>query len=141
MSGSPLRHSAEDTQARDAAIGVNVETRMRDFARVQQFFFVDVTGIRLQLRPRQNFFPGKRGERAWINEIARGGAYFKRAAFREIAFEMGSVDFNSADISRGAETHDAPVMAGPSAAARFPAVMHSGRAARKDQIIARAEKH
>src|ERR1700676_412826 len=126
MSGNPLRRSSKNTQRRNAAIGINVETRMRDFARLQQLFFVDVPGIRLQLRPRQNFFPGKRAERAWINEIARGGAYFKRAAFREIAFEMGSVDFNSADISRGAETHDAPVMPGPAAAARFPAVMHSG---------------
>src|ERR1700688_2890232 len=141
MLQGPLRQSSKDTQPRNAAIGINVKARVRDFTRVQQLFFVRVPGIRLQLRPRQYFLPGKGAERAWIDEVARRGAYFERTAFRKIAFEMGSIDFDAADVSRRAQTHDTPIMSGPAAAARFPAVMHPGRAARENQIVARAEKH
>src|SRR5579863_7959358 len=115
MSGNPPRQSSKNTQPGNAAIGVNVKTRVRGFARVQQLFFVNVPGIRLQLCSRQYFFPGKGAKRAWIDEVARRGAYFKRAAFREIAFEMGCIDFDAADFSRRAQTHDAPIMSGPAA--------------------------
>src|ERR1700722_20734409 len=98
-------------------------------------------GIRLQLAPRQNFLPGEGAKRACIDELARRGANFERAAFRVIPFEMGSIDFDAADISGSSETQDAPVMSRPAAAARFPTVMHPGRAAWPNQVVPRAKVH
>src|SRR5579862_3816994 len=141
MLGSPLRQSSEDAQPGHAPVGVNVKPRMRHFARIQQFLFEDVSRVRLQLRPRQYFLPGECAQSVRIDEAARRRTYFERTAFWKIAFEMGRVDLDARDFSRRAEANDAPIVPGPAATAGFPAVMHSGRTAGEDQVVARTKKH
>ncbi len=54
---------------------------------------------------------------------------------------MRGVDFDAAECSGDSEAHDVPVVPGSAAAARLPTAAHVVRAAREQEVVARAEEH
>ena len=116
---------APDSQAADASIGIDAEAHASGRGE-HDFFFEDVQRMRAKRSAAQNF------------NAAFG---FKLAAFGEIAFEVQRVDFDALDHAVGSQLDKAPVVMLAAAAAGFPTIVHAGRAAGKNQIVARAVKH
>ena len=128
---------AEQTQAPDAAVGIDVEPHVRDVADAPQLVFEDVPRVRLERRARQELSPlaTRRGRASFA------GRALEAAGARRVALEVARVDFDPPNRARGPEPDDRPVVPRPAPPLRLPAVAHVRRVARHDQVVARAEEH
>src|ERR1700687_2029657 len=137
----PSRQCPQDTQPRDTPVRINMKTRVRHFPCIQNFFLEYMQGVCLQFCPRQNLPPSESGKRARIRDVTRGVTNFKRTVLRKISLEVRRIDFDAANFACRAKPNDAPVVARTAASARLPAVMHSRRSARQNQVVAPAKEH
>src|SRR5207248_1246592 len=136
--GPGLSRPAEEAQARDAAVRVDVEADVRRVADRIQLLLEPVPRVRLQRHPRQQLAP-----RGALAEDRRrlAAARLEAARPRRVPLEMTRVDLVATDGPLGAEPDDRPVVAGTAPPLRLPPVAHLRSVARHDQVVPRPEEH
>src|ERR1700722_14261195 len=105
--------NAPNPQATDASIGKNEESNAGRGGQ-QELFFENVQRMRAQGGAAENF---------------DGVFRFVFAALRKISLKVQRIDFEALDDAVGCQIDDTPVIMFTAAAARFPSVVHSRRAA------------
>src|SRR5438132_16395 len=106
---------AEEAQARDAAVGKDVEPHVRDALDRGHFVLERVERIGSQRRARDELAPLDVGRlKASRSSLARRSADGAKAARVEaagagrVAFEVFGVDFDASNRSRSRKTYDRP---------------------------------
>src|SRR5262245_15626275 len=127
-----LTRPAEEAQASDAAIRVDVQPDVRDVADRADFVLEHIAPVRLQRRARHQRDPPLHPGVAATLETARA---------RRVPLEVTRVHLDAPYGSDSAQTHARPVVTGAAPALRFPAVAHVRRVARHDQVVTRTIEH
>ena len=124
--------SAEHAQAIDAAIGNDIDPKMRHRAHVHHVSREDMEPIRLQFLLRKQLPPehGLCGQRG----IAAAGHIrcLNRATIRIISLEMSRIELDSLDTAAVAEREQRPFIARLAATMRLPALGHVRAQSRED---------
>src|SRR5687767_11915423 len=109
-----------DTQTRDTAVGKDVEADVRDWNATFDFDFVACVPLEGSLGDDLTPWrvPNERVGRAYAVDATA----VERAMLRIVAAEEAGIDDDTMHDTGGAESHDAPVVAGRAAAARLPSV-------------------